>query len=149
VLQEKKFISTEFDREWLKNVVKLYKARINTLADFVDWADFLFLDKPRFDQKAIEELLAKDLSREFKLLVDKLEKLSSFDIKSIEEAFRALVDELKITASDLVHPVRAALTGKTIGPGLFETIWVLGKEKTKQRLSSVYKDIKTGGQVAS
>lgn len=145
ILESKKFISPQFDRVWLKNVVKLYKARINTLLDFVDWADFLFLEKPKFDQEAKEKLASKDLSKEFKLLAERLDKLASFDIKSIEEAFRDLVESLKITASELVHPVRAALTGKIIGPGLFETIWVLGKEKTKQRLLNAYKDIKTGG----
>ncbi|MBM3248784.1 MAG: glutamate--tRNA ligase, partial [Candidatus Omnitrophica bacterium] len=138
ILQDKKFISRYFDRYWLKNVVKLYKARINTLLDFVDWADFLFLEKPKFDQKAKEELASKDLSQEFTLLAEKLEKLDSFEITSIEKAFRDLVLALEITASDLVHPVRAALTGKVIGPGLFETIWVLGKQKTKERLLNAY-----------
>jgi len=145
MLEDKEFISSQFDREWLKNVVKLYKSRINTLIDFLDWADFLFLEKPKFDTDAKEKLASKDLSKEFKLLAERLDKLASFDIKSTEEAFRELVEQLKIQASDLVHPVRAALTGKIIGPGLFETIWVLGKEKTKQRLLNAYKDIKIGG----
>ncbi|MBM3248719.1 MAG: glutamate--tRNA ligase, partial [Candidatus Omnitrophica bacterium] len=140
ILQDKKFISRYFDRYWLKNVVKLYKARINTLLDFVDWADFLFLEKPKFDQKAKEELASKDLSQEFTWLAEKLEKLDSFEITSIEKAFRDLVLALEIPASDLVHPVRAALTGKTIGPGLFETIWVLGKQKTKERLLNAYQE---------
>ena len=113
--------------------------------DFIDWADFLFLEKPKFDDDAKEKLLTKDLSEEFKLLSKRIEKISDFDIKSIEQAFRSLVDELKIQASDLVHPVRAALTGKIIGPGLFETIWILGKEKTKSRLLAAYNDIKRGG----
>jgi len=141
-LEKKKFISKQVDKNWLKSVAKLYKARINTLNDFIDWADFLFLKKPKFDKDAKEKLTSKDLSKEFKLLAERLEKISDFEVKSIEEAFRNLVEELKIEASELVHPVRAALTGKLIGPGLFETIWILGKEKTIERLSSVYKDIK-------
>jgi len=143
-LEKKKFVSKGVDKEWLKSVVKLYKGRINTLSDFVDWADFLFLKKPKFDTQAKEKLLSKDLSKEFKLLSERLEKVSSFDVKSIEQEFRNLVNELKIQASDLVHPVRAALTGKLIGPGLFETLWILGKEKTKQRLIDVYKNLKGG-----
>jgi glutamyl-tRNA synthetase len=144
-LEKKKFISKEVDRNWLKTVAKLYKGRINTLADFIDWADFLFFKKPKFDDDAKEKLRSKDLSKEFKLLSQRLEKISNFEIKSIEEAFRDLVDELKVSASDLVHPVRAALTGKLIGPGLFETIWILGKEKTIERLLSAYKAIKKEG----
>jgi len=48
-----------------------------------------------------------------------------------------LVMELGIQAKVLVHPVRVALTGKEIGPGLFETMYFLGKEKTIDRLKKV------------
>ena len=138
-LEKKKFISEQIDRDWLKNVVKLYKGRINTLGDFLDWADFLFIERPKFTEEARKKLDSINLSKEFALLAKRIDSLSSFEVKSIEEAFRSLVEELKTSASELVHPVRAALTGKLIGPGLFETIWVLGKDKTKQRLLDAYK----------
>jgi glutamyl-tRNA synthetase len=44
------------------------------------------------------------------------------------------VQELNIEAKTLIHPIRVALTGKTIGPGLFEVIYYLGKERTRERL---------------
>ena len=75
-----------------------------------------------------------DLSREFKLLLERLKVLKRFDIVSIEESFRSLVSELGIEAKVLIHPLRVALTGKTIGPGLFEIIYCLGKERSKSRL---------------
>mgnify|MGYP001584055502 CR=1 FL=1 len=56
-------------------------------------------------------------------------------MENVEKEFRNLVAELGIKAADLVHPVRVALTGKSVGPGLFETIALLGKEKTLARLS--------------
>ena len=65
-----------------------------------------------------------------------------FTIESIEREFRDLVKELNITSRQLIHPIRVALTGKTIGPGLFEVIFYLGKEITKKRLS---RWIKKGG----
>jgi glutamyl-tRNA synthetase len=61
--------------------------------------------------------------------------LGKFDILSIEEAFRELVKELNIESKALIHPIRVALTGKTIGPGLFEVIYHLGKDRTKERLN--------------
>ena len=51
-----------------------------------------------------------------------------------EEAFRKLVAELGIQAKQLIHPVRVALTGKTVGPGLFEVIYYLGRERSVRRL---------------
>ena len=141
-LKNRKYLQEDFDRDWLNKVVKLYQGRINNLGDFLDWTDFLFLDKPVFNEQAREKLQSKNLSKEFSLLAEKVGSLESFDAHSIEEEFRALVQELDMSASDLVHPVRAALTGKLIGPGLFETIEILGCEKTKQRLVQVYEGLK-------
>lgn len=45
-----------------------------------------------------------------------------------------MVKELNIETKILIHPIRVALTGKTVGPGLFEVIYYLGKETTKERL---------------
>ena len=76
----------------------------------------------------------KGWTSELSVIFHKFGTLENFDHASIEQAFRSLVAELQIKAGELVHPVRAALTGKTIGPGLFELIEVLGKPRTEQRL---------------
>lgn len=133
-LLEKKYINEDFDRNYLVSLVKLFQGRINTLLDFISWADFFFAKDLNFEEKALEILEAKNYSQEFSLLIEKIKKLQSFDHASIEGTFRALVQDLKIKVKDLVHPVRAALTGKTIGPGLFETMALLGKEKIEERL---------------
>lgn len=138
LLKEKGYIRGEFDRQWLKIIVDLFKGRMTTLLDFLDWTDFLFADQVVFVEEARKEHLALDRSKEFDLLSNRLAKLENFDTASAEKAFREVVAELGIQSSDLVHPVRVALTGKAVGPGLFETMAVLGKEKTIQRLRNAY-----------
>lgn len=133
-----KFLQTEdycSDRQRLEGLMKLYQGRINTLADFLDWADFFFLDQIVIQPAAKQKFLSQDFSKEFSLFIKRLDKLEPFSVSSIEEAFRNLVKELNINSRQLIHPIRVALTGKTIGPGLFEVIFYLGKKKTKARLS--------------
>ena len=130
------------DRAYVRTVVVLLQARLTTLNDFPERADFFFMKDPVMDPKAQEKFLAQDLSREFSSFCQRLAALPQFEIPAIEEAFRQLVAELKIEAKALIHPVRVALTGKTIGPGLFEVIYCLGKERTIARLM---KQVKTGG----
>jgi glutamyl-tRNA synthetase len=139
LLLEKKYIADNFDSNYLLSVVKLFRERITTLADFADYGDFFFKEAIDIGPEARKRLEAKDYSREFRLLVERVNGLESFDHLSIETSFRALVSELQIKAAELVHPVRAALTGKTIGPGLFELMETLGKEKIRQRLSAFIK----------
>ena len=136
---ERKYITDNFDRNYLLSVVKLFCQRITTLADFPDYSDFFFKEEIALTPDAQMRLTAKDYSQEFRLLLARLNSLERFDSQSIEAAFRALVAELKIKAGELVHPVRSALTGKTIGPGLFELMEVLGKEKIERRLGKFIK----------
>ncbi|KPK98689.1 MAG: hypothetical protein AMJ95_02780 [Omnitrophica WOR_2 bacterium SM23_72] len=141
LLIEKKFIAKEhFDENYIFSLVKLFQARLTTLHDFLDWADFFFIKDIQIDPAAKEKYLSKDLSKPFLLFVQRLEALSSFDVASIEETFRDLVKELGIESKSLIHPIRVALTGKTIGPGLFEVIYYLGKERTRERLMKWVKE---------
>jgi len=135
LLAEKGYINKDdFDKNYLLSLVRLFQARLPRLNDFVDWADFFFMDEIKIDPAAEKKHLSKDLSREFKLFLERLEKLDKFDIINIEESFRGLVKDLSIESKELIHPIRVALTGKTIGPGLFEVIYYLGINRTKERL---------------
>jgi len=135
LLEEKNYINKDnFDRNYLLTLIKLFQARLPRLNDFVEWADFFFLDQPIMDEAAVKKYLSDDLSKEFKLFAQRLDALADFNIINIEASFRELVAQLGIEAKKLIHPIRVALTGKTIGPGLFEVIYYLGKERSKKRL---------------
>ena len=114
--------------------MKLFQARLPRLNDFLDWADFFFLEEPVIDLAAKDKYLMSDLSKEFSLFAQRLDNLACFEIINIEDSFRELVAELGIEAKKLIHPIRVALTGKTVGPGLFEVIYYLGRERSKARL---------------
>ena len=132
---EKGYLGDNFDGNYFLSVVKLFKERINVLNDFTDYSDFFFKQELDLTPDAQKRLQAKDYSREFKLLIERMKPLADFNHPAIEQAFRGLVAELGIKTAELVHPVRAALTGKTVGPGLFELMEVLGKERIVKRLS--------------
>lgn len=128
-----------FDRNYIVSLVKLFQPRMSVVNDFPEWADFFFMEELKIDPAAAEKHLNKDLSREFKLLLERLRALKNFDIISIEESFRSLVAELGIEAKVLIHPLRVALTGKTVGPGLFEAMYYLGLERISKRLGKFIK----------
>jgi glutamyl-tRNA synthetase len=124
----------KFDRNYISSLVKLFQARLSRLSDFPDWADFFFESEIKIDPAAQKKFLTNDLSREFRLFIQRMDGLKDFEVTTIEKEFRDLVSELKIEVKVLIHPIRVALTGKTIGPGLFEVIYYLGKERTRERL---------------
>jgi glutamyl/glutaminyl-tRNA synthetase len=136
LLKEKKYIAEAgLDKEYILQLVKLFQPRLARLNDFVDWADFFFVEEVNFDPAARQKYLAQDLTKEFNLFVTELEGLKDFTVENIEKCFRDIVTKLNIEAKALIHPIRVALTGKTIGPGLFEVIYYLGLGRTRSRLA--------------
>jgi len=112
------------------------------LSDFIPLADFFFAEKIKYTAEAKEFLREKEKTKEILgKLVAALEELDAFDLPSVEGAARRLIAQEGIRGGDLIHPVRVALTGKRVGPGLFETMVVLGKEKVMHRLKQAVKAI--------
>jgi len=126
-----------YDRPYLRSLVLLFRDRLTLLKDFPKFADFFFVsdDRLSIDPAAQEKFLSRDFSKEFALFGERLEKLETFGIPEIEKCFRDMVAELNIPAKELIHPIRVALTGKTVGPGLFDVIYYLGKQRARTRLS--------------
>ncbi len=135
LLAQRGWADENFDSAKLENIVNLFKARMTTLQDFFYWGEFLFVDPITIDSEARVQYLSQDRAKEFKLLGERLREIPEFNAASAESVFRELVAKLGIASSELVHPVRVALTGKSVGPGLFETMAVLGKDRTVKRLS--------------
>ncbi|MDP8211939.1 MAG: glutamate--tRNA ligase [Candidatus Zapsychrus exili] len=138
-LKEKEYINDTFDQSKLVKVVNLYKGRFADINEFLERTDFIFIEDIVIDEEMRAKHLLDNQKSAFKLLSDRLSILDNFDTLSAEKTFREVVSELSLEASGLVHPVRVALTGKDIGPGLFETMDILGKDKTVKRLLKVFK----------
>jgi glutamyl-tRNA synthetase len=134
-----------FDRNWLIDLIKLFQARVSTLQELVDWSGFCFAEDVEFSPEAKEKLLEEKLIKEFEILKQRFSALKNFDHASVEEVFRKTIEELNIKSKVLIHPLRAALTGALIGPGIFEVISLLGKDRVCQRLSRAIEIMKEAG----
>jgi len=121
---------------YLLKVVELYQIRIKTFNEFLPLADFFFRDDFLWEEEA-KTALAKDESRELlRLFTARLESSGDFSPEAIEKLCRELAAERKVKAAALIHPIRAAVSGKTRGAGLFEILELLGRERVLRRLRS-------------
>ena len=126
-------VSKKEDDYFLK-VIGLLKERLTFPQDFIEMSTYFFHDPESFDEAGLKKYWEQETNDRIKLLADRLESLSEFSHASIETAVRQLADELQIKPTKVIHPVRLALSGRTIGPGLFEMIELLGKETVVRRL---------------
>ena len=117
----------------------LVHERMTTLGESVDMLGFLFLDDAVFerDPADVAKLLSEDGRGVVKAAHDALAELGSWNTSSIEEALRkALVDGLGLKPRNAFGPVRVAVTGRRISPPLFESLELLGRDRSLARLST-------------
>ena len=131
---------TPEQRALLAEATPLVHERMVTLGESVEMLGFLFVDEARFqrDPADAEKLLNDEGRAVVKAAHDALAALSAWDTPSIEEALRrALVEELGLKPRNAFGPVRVAVTGRRISPPLFESMELLGRERSLARLGSV------------
>lgn len=125
----------EVARRHAREVVAAVRDRVRTLDEIVDAAAYFFIDVTEYDPEGVRKRFDKPgVAALLRRARDVLAGVEPFTAEATEAAFRALCDELGISGGALFHPVRLALTGRTMGPGLFDIIALLGRERCLQRL---------------
>jgi len=129
-------ICSDNDKRFLK-ILDLTKVRVRTLVELRDMVAIFYSKDVQYDSEAVAKYINPQTKDYLKELSSRFEKLTDFTSSNLENELRKLAEELKIKAAGLVHPCRVALTGKSVGPPLFETIELLGKELTLKRLNKI------------
>jgi glutamyl-tRNA synthetase len=120
---------------YFKKVVDTVRDRVKTLSELAEASTYFYRDEFSYDPKGVEKHFRKEGSADLlRRAADLLRNFEPFNLESIETAYRSLSEELGISTGRLIHPTRLAISGRTMGPGLFDIIVLLGREKTVSRL---------------
>jgi glutamyl-tRNA synthetase len=117
----------DWDAEVVRKSAPLVQEKIARLDEFPDYARFLFEDVEASVDGGAEVVAAAR---------DALARLEPFTAEAIEAALRDVVERLGLKPRQAFQPIRVAVTGSTVSPGLFESIELLGRETTLRRLSA-------------
>jgi glutamyl-tRNA synthetase len=123
-------------REGLRGAVEISAEKIQTLADFWPLVSFLF-DGPVDDPAAFDKTIRRDGGVETLAAArDALARTDPFDAGSVENALRTVVAQADTKPGRVFQPVRVAIAGQTVSPGIFESVALLGKDETLARIDS-------------
>ncbi|MBI4999531.1 glutamate--tRNA ligase [Candidatus Gottesmanbacteria bacterium] len=129
-------INTRIQKDYLLKIVPLVKDRLKKLADFENLTDFFFKE-PHVDPALLLAGKKKEeVETPINLFIFRIEKLKDWKTEKLEKEGRETAKEVGIKDADLFMLLRIALTGKTISPPLFETMEVLGRSETLDRLQT-------------
>ncbi|MBC7188030.1 MAG: glutamate--tRNA ligase [Calditrichaeota bacterium] len=122
------------DEAYLRRVVALLKERVRIIPDFVDRGWYFFRDPESYEEKAVKKYWSADTAGLVRAFAQVLADIDVFEKSRIEEAVRTTATRLGVGAEKIIHPVRLAVSGVSVGPGLFELLEVLGKEVVLRRI---------------
>ncbi|MGZ8443837.1 MAG: glutamate--tRNA ligase [Candidatus Binatia bacterium] len=122
------------DRQWLEKMIATLRERARTLVELVEMARYYLDDQIVYDEKAAAKFLTAAAADSMSSLAGKLAALDQFTEANIEQAFTSTLEEHSLKMGELAQPVRVALTGSTVSPGIHAVIAVLGKDRSVARL---------------
>jgi glutamyl-tRNA synthetase len=121
-------------RSGLRPAVEISAEKIQTLADFWPLVGFVF-DGPADDPKAFQKVICSDGGVEtLQAAREALAAAEPFTVENVEAALREVVERRASKPGKVFQPIRVAIAGTTVSPGIFETVALLGREETLGRI---------------
>jgi glutamyl-tRNA synthetase len=131
------------DMPRLTQIMALLRDRLSRITEIPDAAGYFYGGNLEYEGQEFEKQFGKEFAREtFPELIERLKALPEWTEVTLEEAVRGLAAEKEKGARHLIHPLRFAATGRTVSAGLFETLALLGRERTLLRLDKAATELK-------
>ncbi len=142
------------DAEKLARAVPTVRERARTFLEAAESLDFYFRETLEYEPKADAKFLVASAAAGLRELADVIESVADWSVAGIEAAFTKYLEAKQLHIKDVAQPARVALTGRSVSPGLYESIEVLGKAVTVARLregatrAAAREDAQAGGASA-
>ena len=128
--------------ERLEKIVLAQREKSRTLVEMAELSRYFFVE-PEMEQKAAEKFLTPEIKPVLERLIGLLEAIpdSGFNHAELEKVFHLVMEKTGLKMGKVAQPVRVAVTGGTVSPGIYETLEILGKEESLKRLRKVIEKI--------
>ena len=123
----------EADPGRVEAALGISQEKIHTLADFWPLCGFFFRE-PELDPDAAQRWLTGEHPSTLRRVRDALADTADFCEHTVEEALAGVVEQLGVRVKDVYQPLRVAIAGRTISPGIFESVALLGRQSTLERI---------------
>ena len=134
VLEERQLLPEGAGDEWLGEVIEAFGSRLKYAAQILDYGDYFFQDDISIPEDLEFRLESPAVLRALAAVAENLESLEPWTDEAIEEVVRAAAKEHDLKAGEVIHGIRASVSGKAVGPSLFSLVRLVGKERVVSRL---------------
>jgi glutamyl-tRNA synthetase len=122
------------DRDYMRQVVENLRTRSKTLLEMADTSAFYFLDKVDYDPEAAKKFLTAEMKEHLLAVADKLLSYLDYSKSGLEAFLREVAENRGVKLKVIAQPLRVALTGKSVSPGIDDVMVTLGKDRVVRRI---------------
>jgi glutamyl-tRNA synthetase len=125
-----------FDDEYLAKVIAAMRERVVFVKDFVNKSPYFFQAPTQYDPDVVKKRWKRETPEQLKKLAEEFSRLENPRKEDYEAAVHRVAEALHTDHASLIHAVRLAVSGVGAGPGLYDILWILGKEESISRINS-------------
>ena len=142
-LAKSEFAGQEFSDEYLVGIITAMRERVSFVRDFVEKCPYFFQPPSAYDPDVARKRWKKETPAYLRALVEEFSKLGTPTQADYEAALHRVAEALKIKNSELIHPLRLAVSGMGAGPGVYDILALLGKEESVRRITKALETLHT------
>ncbi|MCK6615965.1 MAG: glutamate--tRNA ligase [Ignavibacteriaceae bacterium] len=141
-LAKSEFSSGVYSDEYLVNIIHAMKERVNFAAEFVSKCPYFYTAPQEYEQQSIDKNWKPETPEQLKALSENFAKLQNPDTHAFEQALADTAAALNAGKGKLIHPLRLAVSGVSSGPGMFDLLYILGRDEVIRRIDTAVQKIK-------
>ena len=142
-----RLIKTPAEQSFARHIVRDLQERAKTLVDLAEGSQFYFQEDLVYEEEAVRKFLTPEAGKYLEAVAAGIPDLDDYTKEGIEVFLRELVKKHGVNLKAIAQPLRVALTGKTVSPGIDDVMLTLGKGKTIARLHKAVKFISGGSSL--
>lgn len=135
-IQNSKFKTQNFSDTFLTLIIESMKERVSFVKEFIDTCTYFYEAPFEYEQKSVEKNWKPETPQHLNILKDEFNTLLNPTKEDFEQALTKVSEELNVGKGKLIHPLRLAVSGQSTGPGMFDLLFILGKDEVVKRIKT-------------
>jgi len=140
-IQMSKFKNQTYSDEFLILIIEAMKERVSFIKEFIDTCTYFYEVPTEYEQKAVEKNWKPETPNHLIKLKEEFVSLNNPTKEDFEHALAKVSEGLNVGKGKLIHPLRLAVSGQSTGPGMFDLLFILGKDEVVKRIEAAVKNI--------
>jgi glutamyl-tRNA synthetase len=140
-IHKSKFKDHNYSDNFLSLIIESMKERVSFIKEFIDTCTYFYESPTEYEQKSVEKNWKPETPEHLNKLKEEFASLNNPTKEDFEHSLAKVSDKINVGKGKLIHPLRLAVSGQSTGPGMFDLLFILGKDEVVKRIQAAIKKL--------